>query len=86
MPELCRFEGIVIRMYWDDHPWPHFHATYSGVDAIVDIRTHSIQSRNLPPRIRRKIVDWSKSRERELLDAWDCMSRFETPSKIAPPR
>jgi len=30
MPELCRFYGIVIRMYYDDHLPPHFHAVYAG--------------------------------------------------------
>lgn len=28
MPELCRFYGIIIRMFWADHPPPHFHAVY----------------------------------------------------------
>ena len=30
MPEISRFFGIVIRMYFDDHNPPHFHAMYAG--------------------------------------------------------
>ncbi|MDE0235896.1 MAG: DUF4160 domain-containing protein [bacterium] len=37
MPELCRFYGIVIQMYYGDHPPPHFHAKYGGHEAVVDI-------------------------------------------------
>ena len=37
MPELCRFYGIVIRMYPLDHAPPHFHADYSGYEALVEI-------------------------------------------------
>jgi hypothetical protein len=35
MPELARFYGIVIRMYADDHPPPHFHAQYAEFSAII---------------------------------------------------
>ena len=37
MPELCRFFGIVIRMYVGDHPPPHFHAEYGGQEVQVSI-------------------------------------------------
>ena len=33
MPEICRFYGIIIRMYFDDHLPAHFHALYG--DAVV---------------------------------------------------
>jgi hypothetical protein len=34
MPELSRFYGLTIRMYYDEHPPPHFHVSYQGVDAV----------------------------------------------------
>lgn len=37
MPELARFYGIVIRMYYDDHPPPHFHIEYGDYQAKMDI-------------------------------------------------
>jgi hypothetical protein len=39
MPEICRFFGIVIRMYFGDHPPPHFHVEYGEHRAVVDIHT-----------------------------------------------
>jgi hypothetical protein len=39
MPELCRFYGIIIRMFWEDHSPPHFHAIYGNHEALVDIRS-----------------------------------------------
>jgi len=42
MPELCRFYGIIIRMFWEDHPPPHFHASYGNNEALVDILTAEI--------------------------------------------
>ena len=37
MPELARFYGVVVRMYYADHPPPHFHAYYSGAEAVISI-------------------------------------------------
>ena len=37
MPEISRFYGIVIRMYWADHLPPHFHAHYGSNQAQIRI-------------------------------------------------
>ncbi|HEX29594.1 TPA: DUF4160 domain-containing protein [Candidatus Poribacteria bacterium] len=50
MPEICRFFGIVIRMYFADHPPPHFHVEYGEHRAVIDIRTLVIIEGYLPPR------------------------------------
>jgi hypothetical protein len=42
MPEISRFFGIVIKMFFDDHNPPHFHAEYGGDVALIDIRTLAI--------------------------------------------
>jgi hypothetical protein len=39
MPEISRFFGIVIKMFFDDHNPPHFHAEYGDDLALIDIRT-----------------------------------------------
>lgn len=38
MPELCRFLGIIIAMFGDDHNPPHFHVRYGDFEAIITIR------------------------------------------------
>lgn len=35
MPELSRFYGIVIKMYFGDHDPPHFHAEYAEDRAVI---------------------------------------------------
>ena len=50
MPEISRFYGIIIRMYFQDHNPPHFHAEYQGMKAEYDIRTLDILAGSLPKR------------------------------------
>ncbi|SHL70938.1 protein of unknown function [Nitrosospira sp. Nsp11] len=42
MPIISTFYGIIIRMYWDDHAPPHFHARYAAQQIVIDIRTLGI--------------------------------------------
>src|SRR4030095_5649017 len=53
MPEISRFFGIVIKMFFDDHNPPHFHAEYGGDLALIDIRTLAVFSGRLPPCVNR---------------------------------
>ena len=41
MPEICRFYGIVIQIYYGDHPPAHFHAVYGEEVAKIAIETFS---------------------------------------------
>ena len=54
MPEISRFFGIVIKMFFDNHNPPHFHAKYGGDLALIDIRTLAMFSGRLLPRVTRK--------------------------------
>jgi Domain of unknown function (DUF4160) len=51
MPEISRFFGIVITMYYNDHPPPHFHVRYGQQKAIVDIQTLEILEGKLAVRV-----------------------------------
>ena len=50
MPEISRFYGIVIKMFHNDHPPPHFHAEHGGDQMIVDIETLGVIAGKLRPR------------------------------------
>lgn len=50
MPELCRFYGIIIRMYYDDHNPPHFHAYYCSHRTTIVTGTLPVIAGALPPR------------------------------------
>ena len=84
MPELCRFNGIVISIVFGDHPPPHFHVRYSGVDATVDIQSLNVRSEELPPRVVRQVIEWASRRQAELGYAWELASRDMPPGKIDP--
>ncbi len=50
MPELCRFFGIIIRMYFNDHDPPHFHAVYGEDEFLIEIDTLVVVRGELPRR------------------------------------
>ncbi len=55
VPEVSRFFGIVIRMFYDEHNPPHFHAEYSGKKAVFDFNGNIIKG-NLSSRTATKLV------------------------------
>ena len=57
MPELSRFFGIIITLYYDDHGPPHFHVRYGSQRAIVSIDGLSVIAGELSPRVRGLVVD-----------------------------
>ena len=85
MPELCRFDAMRMTIAWFDHNPPHFHAQYGGIEVEIDIRTATMRSGSLPPRLRRRLLSWTREHQSELMAAWDKVSAGETPEKIAPP-
>lgn len=84
MPELCRFYEIVIRMYFNDHGPPHFHALYSGDEALVGIDSLAVLHGRLPPRAQGLVVEWASLHQVELRNAWGLAKRLEPFGKIAP--
>ena len=84
MPELSRFFGIVIRMFHDDHPPPHFHAAYGGDEALIDVETLAVIAGSLPPRAVGLVVEWATLHQDELRDAWRKARALESLPKIAP--
>lgn len=84
MPEIARFFGIVITMYFNDHPPPHFHARYGGQKAIVEIDSLSVLAGRLPPRAQGLVIEWGVRHRRELRENWERVQRSEAPHPIAP--
>ncbi len=84
MPEICRFYGIVIRMYFRDHRPPHFHAEYGGHKATVRIADLQVTDGRLPTRAERMVAEWAEHHRRELEEAWRRAERRRDPGKIAP--
>lgn len=84
MPELSRFYGIVIQMYFGDHPPPHFHAIYGDNKAVVDIGTLALIQGSLPPRARGLVIEWATIHQEDLRNAFRKAAALEAPDKIEP--
>ena len=84
MPELCRFYGIIIRMFWEDHPPPHFHAIYGNHEALVDILTSEIIAGSLPPGAHSLVTQWVDLHRDELLEDWGRARALQPLRKIQP--
>ena len=84
MPEISRFYGIIVRMFFDDHPPPHIHVDYSGHKAVVDIASVSLISGSLPPRAMGLLTEWAMLHNDELLEMWQRAERLEAIGKIEP--
>lgn len=84
MPELCRFYGIIIRMYFDDHAPAHFHASYGDDEAVVGIDSLEVLRGQLPNRARGLVREWASLHQPELREAWNRAKNLEPPDKIDP--
>ena len=84
MPEISRFLGIVIKMFFDDHNPPHFHAEYSSDTALIDIRNLFVFSGRLSPRVMGLVIEWATLHQQELLADWERARAQQTLEKIAP--
>ena len=85
MSELCRFHGVIIRMFPGDHGPAHFHAVSGGDQALVDIEAMRIYRGRLSPRLEREVLRWAEVRQTELRVAWRRTQSHEPLDKIAPP-
>ena len=70
MPTISSFFGIVIRMYYDDHSPPHFHAYYSGHNASIEIATLQVITGSLPKRALSMVLEWAFMHRSELTKNW----------------
>lgn len=84
MPEISRFYGIVIKMFFDDHNPPHFHAQYSGHEVRIDINTLAVIAGRLPARALGLVTEWASLHQEELLQLWQKAKDLQPLHKIEP--
>ena len=75
MPEICRFYGIIIRMFFRDHLPPHFHVEYAEFEATVSIETGNIISGILPNKQERLVEAWVEIHREELMANYDELNK-----------
>ena len=69
MPTISMFYGIIIRMYYDDHNPPHFHAYYGDYKAMFDFNANLIQG-DFPQNQFKLIQAWTLLHKDELSANW----------------
>nr|VFJ57654.1 MAG: protein of unknown function (DUF4160) [Candidatus Kentron sp. FM]VFJ58135.1 MAG: protein of unknown function (DUF4160) [Candidatus Kentron sp. FM]VFK07379.1 MAG: protein of unknown function (DUF4160) [Candidatus Kentron sp. FM] len=84
MPEISRFFGIIIRMFYDEHNPAHLHGEYAGEKAVFDFRGNIIEG-DLKSRTATKLVrEWIDMHVSELEADWKLASRNQQLKKIDP--
>ncbi len=84
MPQISSFYGIIIYFYFNDHNPPHFHAEYSGYEALIDIRSLTVIKGSLPKRAMNLVIEWGLLHQNELITAWEAIRNRELPNPIEP--
>jgi len=84
MPTLSQFFGITVRMYYDDHGRPHFHAYYGGEEASIAIDTLEMLEGRLPRRAQALLLEWAAGHRAELRANWMAAEAHEPFQAIAP--
>jgi len=86
VPEISRFFGMVIAMYFDDHPPPHFHVVHGVERAQVGIDPPGLLNGTLSPRALALVVEWAAIHRSELLANWDRVKARQPAMKVEPLR
>lgn len=84
MPEISRFFGIVIAMYYHDHAPPHFHAKYGGQTAVFAVENLRLLEGSLPKRASALVLEWAFEHRAELLEDWELAATRKPLHKIEP--
>lgn len=83
MPEISRFLGIVIGMFYSEHGVPHFHAVYGDREASIEIETGRVHG-EFPPRALKLVLEWAGLHRDELLANWQRARQGQPLARIAP--
>jgi hypothetical protein len=84
MPEISRFLGMVVAMFYNDHAPPHFHVRYGEDKAALAITPPSVIEGSLPPRVLGLVVEWATLHQAELMADWERARTQQALLAIAP--
>lgn len=84
MPTISRFFGLTIRMYFNDHAPPHFHAYYGEFAAVLEIGSLRVREGALPRRAMAMVLEWAADHRDELLANWNLAEAHRPLNAIRP--
>ena len=71
MPEISRFYGLIIYMFFNDHVPPHFKVKYAEHEANILIENGNVLNGDLPVGKLRLVQAWAEIHKQELMQMWD---------------
>ena len=83
MPEVSRFLGIVIGMFYSEHGVAHFHAVYGEHEISVEIESGAIHG-EFPARALRLVLEWANLHKQELIENWQLAKQGQPLKRVAP--
>lgn len=83
MPEISRFFGIIVSLFWRDHNPPHIHFTYGDYECSMSIVDRVVDGK-APAKVIAKVNEWIDIHESEILSAWEKAQNGEKIEKITP--
>ncbi len=84
MPEVSRFYGIIVAIFFNEHNPPHFHARYGSSKIAIEINSLKVLEGNLPPRALGLVMEWASLHKAELMSDWDLARDNKQLQKIEP--
>ncbi len=80
MPEITRFYGIVIKIFFtSEHNPPHFHASYGEYYGSFDIQTLKMTEGDLPRKAQALVKEWAELYKSDIMMMWDTKTLKKLP-------
>ena len=80
MPVITRFYGIIIKIYFNEHGVPHFHAVYGEYNGVFELENLEMIEGDLPGRAIKMIKEWAKGYQGDMLEMWKTQEFRKLPS------
>jgi hypothetical protein len=85
MPEISRFSGIVVAMFYNDREPPHFHVRHAEQRGLMEIESLALLKGQLPSKTLAVVAEWAAAHRDELWQNWSRARQQEPLARIAPP-
>jgi len=83
MPEISRFLGIVVGIFYSEHGIAHFHAVYGEYEISVEVESGTVHG-EFPPRALRLVLEWASLHKQELIENWQLAREGQPLKRVAP--
>lgn len=80
MPEIARFYGIIIKIFFsNEHNPPHFHAVYGEYNGSFSILDLKMIEGDLPRKAQNLIIEWANEHKEEIINMWNTKTLKKLP-------